>query len=56
MGKRNLENMPPRGRVIYEILDRTFKGEIQLNRSKKWMPAKTYQQAREQSPSSRPVR
>lgn len=51
----NLEDAPPRGKVNYEILDRTFKGEIELNRSKHWMRAKTYQEARELSPSSRPV-
>lgn len=27
-----------------------------LNRSQRWRPAKTYQHAREQSPSDRPVR
>lgn len=33
-----------------------YRGPIQLNRSRKWTPAKTYQQAREMSPSKRPVR
>ena len=33
-----------------------YRGPIRLNRSRKWTPAKTYQQSREQSPSSRPVR
>ena len=37
-------------------LDGSFKGTIHLNRSRKWMPAKNYQHAREISPSSRPVR
>lgn len=37
-------------------LDGTFKGQVRLNRSQKWTPAQSYQQAREMSPSSRPVR
>lgn len=37
-------------------LDYQFRGEIALNRSRKWIPAQTYKRAREQSPSSRPVR
>jgi hypothetical protein len=53
--KRSFEDRPPRGRVVYEVLDRTFKGEIKLNRSKRWEPAKTYQEARDKSPSTRPV-
>lgn len=37
-------------------LDLTFKGTVRLTRSPKWTPAKSYQHAREMSPSSRPVR
>jgi hypothetical protein len=37
-------------------LDYSFTGEIRLNRSKRWTYAKTYLQARELSPSARPVR
>lgn len=37
-------------------LDYSFKGPIKLNRSKKWDTARTYQEARDKSPSTRPVR
>jgi hypothetical protein len=44
-------------------LDYSFKGKIRLNRSPKWtrgipisLQPTTYQQARDQSPSSRPIR
>lgn len=37
-------------------LDYTFKGPINLNRSKRWDMAQTYQEARDKSLSSRPVR
>ena len=37
-------------------LDHSFKGKVELNRSPKWDRAQTYQEARDKSPSSRPVR
>jgi hypothetical protein len=37
-------------------LDYRFKGPIELNRSKRWPRAQTYQEAREKSPSAEPVR
>jgi hypothetical protein len=42
-------------------IDRTFKGPVPLNRSKRWeqfnhQRPTTYQEARDKSPSSRPVR
>lgn len=37
-------------------LDYSFKGRVHLNRSAKWTPAETYQEARDASPSSQPVR
>lgn len=37
-------------------LDKSFKGPVPLNRSRKWEPAATYQEARDKSPSHRPVR
>lgn len=36
-------------------LDYSFKGTIRLNRSRRWDHAKTYVEARDKSPSSRPV-
>lgn len=36
-------------------LDYSFKGTVRLNRSRRWPPAKTYQEARDASPSHRPV-
>jgi hypothetical protein len=36
-------------------LDRMFKGPVPLNRSSKWNYADTYQEARNMSPSDRPV-
>jgi hypothetical protein len=47
-----------RGTVILSdgSLDYQFRGPIRLNRSRKWTPAQTYQQARDASPSHRPVR
>ena len=36
-------------------LDGTYKGSVRLNRSRRWPPAETYQEAREKSPSARPV-
>lgn len=37
-------------------IDGSFKGQVRLNRSRKWQPATTYQEARDASPSHRPVR
>ena len=37
-------------------IDGSFKGEVRLNRSPRWPPAKTYQEARDKSPSTRLVR
>lgn len=37
-------------------LDYSFKGSIKLNRSDRWQRAATYQEARDASPSSEPVR
>jgi hypothetical protein len=39
-----------------DIIDLSFQGAVGLNRSQRWKPAETYQQARELSPSSRQVR
>ena len=39
-----------------DILDGRFRGKIELNRSKRWDYAETYQEARDKSPSTRPVR
>ncbi len=36
-------------------LDYSFKGKVLLNRSLKWDRAETYQEARDKSPSRRPV-
>jgi hypothetical protein len=37
-------------------LDYQFKGPVRLNRSPRWAAAETYKQARDASPSHRPVR
>ena len=37
-------------------IDRSFKGPVPLNRSRKWTPYYTYQRAREMGPSAEPVR
>ena len=37
-------------------LDYSFKGDVPLNRSRRWPSARTYQEAREKSPSPRVVR
>jgi hypothetical protein len=37
-------------------LDYTFGRRIELNRSKRWNRAETYQEARDKSPSNEPVR
>jgi len=45
-------------RAIHKITikDRSFKGSVRLNRSRKWRAAKTYQEARDYSPSGEHVR
>lgn len=37
-------------------LDYTFQGSVELNRSRRWDRAKTYQEARDKSPSNKPVK
>ncbi len=39
-----------------EIIDASFRGPVRLNRSRKWQHASTYQEARDMSPSTEPVR
>lgn len=48
--------IPPRMRQLEDGSFYRRIGTPRLNRSRKWMPAQSYQQAREQSPSTRPVR
>lgn len=48
----------PLGRDILTdgTIDYSFHGPVRLNRSQKWEPASTYQEARDKSPSTEPVR
>lgn len=46
----------PYGTVILSDGTPDYKGQIRLNRSRKWDHAFTYQEARDKSPSNEPVR
>jgi hypothetical protein len=39
-----------------EVIDRSYSGSIELNRSPKWSRCKSYSYAREIGPSAEPVR